>query len=179
MFEASNGVEVLEITPDAGLYLDGTPFYIRPDQKVALEEYFQAKRDKELGRWRWPENPDYFVVPRDKKVRGRRVVRVFQESRGRVNDFFEDDSRIEETHATARAARDYFSAHPEPKPWLGARPGEVWVFTWALGSKQPALILNNGKFVLRDNDSSEKEYSLDEPAIEAGHRIWPEGETND
>lgn len=150
--------------------------FLDVDDMEALEEYFLAKRDKELGRWRWPENPNWLVYWNEEDSN---EVIVFDES-----DPAEGGVRI--TRGEDRdwphfqpAAQAYFAAHPEPRPWLDAKPGEVWIFEWTLGSKQPALILNNGKFVLRDNDYSGKEYSLEEPAVKAGHRIYPGGETND
>lgn len=66
-FTASNGWTVSP--PD--IYGDirvNTPediiqVFIPPNAVNALYEYLQAERDKELGRWRDPENPDYVVYP--------------------------------------------------------------------------------------------------------------------
>jgi hypothetical protein len=37
-----------------------------------------------------------------------------------------DDSQDGRFHA----ARAYFAAHPQPKPWHAAKPGEVWELTF-------------------------------------------------
>src|SRR5690606_17981070 len=34
-----------------------------PSQVDALREFFRAEGDAELGRWRWPEHPEYVVYP--------------------------------------------------------------------------------------------------------------------
>lgn len=92
--------------------------YTPPAATFALEEFFQAKRDAELGRWRWPENPDYVVYPR-----GEDRVRVILESTG---DFADSSRGTVIVSPFKDAARAYFDAHPESKPWHDAEQGEFW-----------------------------------------------------
>jgi hypothetical protein len=75
-----------------------------------------AKRDAVIGRWRWPENPDYVVYPiEDTANRGSGVWVVCESEPGAIKYL----SRPERWHSVeayyARAARAYFNAHPEKK----------------------------------------------------------------
>jgi len=138
-FTASNGY-VVRYDPTAGLgrltvhfpsghnVLDGHD-YCTNDELAALREFFQHERDEELGRWRWPENPDIIVVLKQAKSIPRRVVMVMQESTCIVvwrDEAQESGSGRAELDAAARA---YFAAHPEPKPWTNPKPGELWELT--------------------------------------------------
>ena len=66
-FTASNGwtVSPNDLGKDTQIYnQDGNLMdYVMSEGMDSLREYFQAERDKELGRWRDPENPDYVVYP--------------------------------------------------------------------------------------------------------------------
>lgn len=66
-FTASNGWTVSPPDIDGDIRVntpEGTiEAFLPPDAVNALHEYLQAERDKELGRWRDPENPDYVVYP--------------------------------------------------------------------------------------------------------------------
>lgn len=96
-----------------------------------LENYFRDQEDKRLGRWRWPENPDYYV----KSMSLDRVAVVYDHSEGLAYGQFNRVNVVNPFRITtdpmANAARAYFDAHPEPKPWHDAKPGEVWVLTVA------------------------------------------------
>lgn len=81
----------------------------------ALIEDLDAEKDKELGRWRWPKNPDYVVYP----IEG--GYSVFDERRGVAefrNGLYVHDMEGE-------AARDYALAQPERKI-----PEEAAYITW-------------------------------------------------
>jgi hypothetical protein len=152
----------------------------------ALAEFFRAEEDERLARWRWPENPDYVVYawvadPPRRDIRG---VTVLSETIPRGYTVWED--RIDTLYGTSideasrrnarEAARAYFDAHPEPKPWYDAKPGEVWelthlggasayVFTDQLSVAQgvePAFLGGRAVLYVRDDE------------ITAGRRIWPE-----
>lgn len=77
------------------------------------------------------------------------------------------------------AAREYFAAHPEPKPWRDAQPGEVWLlnFTgfetvaspWTVRPGQ--MSADTAEFVYPQNGNT---IELDDPEIVEARRIWPE-----
>lgn len=94
----------------------------------ARREYYQHLRDQELGRWRWPENPDYVVYPIE--VAGHtgsdyRECAVLDESTGLLQEYG-SDLPICHGGQSREAARAYFAAHPEPKP-LPSEPHTAWV----------------------------------------------------
>ena len=104
-----------------------------PTSVIALREFFQHERDEELGRWRWPENPNYVVYLRNDGQAG-----VFNEATGvTVYRFRGEHEHIEELRRQSgeevmphtHAARAYFEAHPERKPWEDATYKDVWVWT--------------------------------------------------
>lgn len=131
-FTASNGVLIAVNETHSGVYLLGVKDGIThatggPDGIEALREFFRAEEDKRLGRWRWPENPDYIVYPCNVKTR----VRVVCEAA--MSDLEWVDKGDGRPYEFVRAARAYFDAHPEPKPWQEAKPGEVWVVKFRTG----------------------------------------------
>ena len=147
--------------------------YLNDRDVEALREFFQHERDQELGRWRWPENPEYVVykAPAGERLRDARHVTVSNESNGEAALLFEVASGgVSGGSSWAReAARAYFAAHPEPKPWHDAEDGEVWALTGAGGLEQPWRRVN-GKWL--SFTRGEIVYSA-EHAID-GRRIWPE-----
>ncbi len=42
--------------------------HIDAEMVPTLREFFQAERDEELGRWRWPDDPDFVVYAEDDGV---------------------------------------------------------------------------------------------------------------
>jgi hypothetical protein len=101
-----------------------------PESWRAVTEAVRAEEDERLGRWRWPENPDYVVYVRISNE----IVTVFSEARGLsvdasrgTQDAWVDDERPWKRHALD-AASAYFDAHPQPKPWHSAKEGDVWEF---------------------------------------------------
>lgn len=143
-FTASNGIEI-RITTDLGgdKYLHGTvpdevgPVGFTPELHAtasekgleALREFFQAEADERLGRWRWPENPDFVVYDNDDEDGGvwvhseREPGAIQYQSPGDVPHAW-----VSTEAGYVAAARAYFDAHPEPKPWDEAKPGDVWRF---------------------------------------------------
>lgn len=134
-FTASNGVEISITSEGIETYLIGEGGVISGGERrwvvatgnkegtQALREFFLHERDQELGWWRYPDNPDYVVKPRTQKIKGKRVVRVFRESTGNVNDIREVEP-IRRSDDSVNAAHAYFAAHPEKKP-LPTEPGSV------------------------------------------------------
>lgn len=176
-FTASNGIEItpkgdrlaLRIT----LAMGGTLDQLFPAREVtALREYFQHERDQELGRWRDTENPNMVVYP-DTDLD--EMILVLNETtgqggywtRGSGSAPLEDDDR-----EWKRAAYRYFAAHPEPKPWENAEPGEVWALTVA-GQDQLYRCGQNGLYGLADGQPLR---ALTGMFVTGGRRIWPEQE---
>ena len=79
-------------------------------------------------------------------------------------------------------AREYFDAHPEPKPWHDAKPGEVWVLRIHTGptfDHAPAVVSSsangNAIFTAATYDAGgTEEIALTAPQITYATRIWPE-----
>lgn len=171
-FVASNGYGVV-----AG---DGTGFRLFtplrgeigvgwiPEERKALREFFAAERDAELGRWRSKEHPEYVV-----HEHGDGRVRVMRELDGSSYSFDRESVHRFYPHCDAevdfqRIAREFFAAHPEPKPWHDAKPGEVWVIEAAdWGTK--ACIVDDDYFMW-----SGEGLPVKSEQITAGRRIWPE-----
>lgn len=135
----------------------------------ALREFFQHERDEQLGRWRWPENPDYVVYPPEAGF-----VKVLHESTAKTSVFERAWQRIDDDHD--RAARAYFDAHPESKPWQNAEYGELWSLD-VIGTSM-WVVLEAGdddepRPVFRDIRTMVT-LSLDDIAITGGRRVWPE-----
>lgn len=146
-FTASNGLIVTEHPngPD-GLVIErlGMAGLHRLNcfEVAGLREFFQKENDDRFDRWRWPANPEYVVYAwTADPARTARGVTVLSESIPRGYTVWEDTidtlygpSENEEARALARkAARAWFDAHPEPKPWDDAKPGEVWVVKFRTG----------------------------------------------
>jgi hypothetical protein len=173
-FEASNGVNVAWREYGGGitfapLFDLGALTGIDADQADALREFFRAEEDERLGRWRRPEDPDFVVYVRG----GGQVARVFRESTAQTLSFGREDHIGSTPSQFGAAARAFFDAHPEPKPWHNAKPGEAWVLTvdgeeypWGVGNGPDA-----GRFVYLGGLSN---LPIDHPSITAGRRIYPE-----
>ncbi len=141
--------------------------YLDPNQIDALREFFLHERDQELGRWRWPENPDYVVYP---EGTSRLVVR---ESNGHGLRISLHDRKVIETHLDSYvgAARAYDIAHPEPRPWHDAKPGEVWLLQVG-GDDVPAIRDSDEDFFT--HSTGYRAIRNNSVAITDGRRIWPE-----
>lgn len=183
-FTASNGVVVsyagktlyLESPGDSWPNPEPHALLLNADFEPALREFFRAEEDERLGRWRWPENPDYVVY-----LVGDDIVDVLRESSvsdehrgpGRQAGITRDAARTWDNDYSQnffRAARAFFDAHPEPKPWHDAEPEEVWILTID-GEEVLALIDEDREFHHR---SQRRFRSVLDESITAGRRIWPE-----
>lgn len=169
-FTASNGIVV-----DRDVHGCATARGINSlrDETQALREFFLAERDQELGRWRCPENPNYVVYPKSDNPR---YVKVLNESDGLTDAVHAESPEIEgrESHRVASA---YFAAHPVPKPWHDAKPGEVWVLSTGAEGEDHAWTVDpdfgTARFVYVGGLSN---LPVDHPDITDGRRIWPEVE---
>lgn len=129
-YTASNGLRVARHEKDYlgfAIYdggintLANSYSHLNSSEMQAPREFFRAEEDERLGRWRWPENPNYVVYPYTDDL-----VRVLNEtSPGADAPAF---SRSEETTSwmSSLAARAYFDAHPEPNP-IPNEPRTAWV----------------------------------------------------
>lgn len=174
-FTASNGLKVTERYDGERVYLYDTNGenlmkqwdFIGSRDTVALAEYYRAKEDERLGRWRWPENTDYVALPRERTdtPREKRRVRVIHEPSGDFMDTVEGSSLV---GVFKDAARAYFDAHPEPKPWHDAAEGEVWEIEFKAGKH--AWFVNGAYF--QSTKTLTNIYKTD-PDILSAHRIYP------
>lgn len=164
-FTASNGVEVR--TNAAWMAVGEFGQRMELAEMQALREFFQANRDEELGRWRWPENPDYVVYARRDDT-----VLVLFELHGEGGVLYRRGDSVHDFEG--EAARAYFAAHPEPKPWHDAQDGEVWLIDCAGTPKggEP-FIVHLGKF---KSPTTTSLVAKNDPTITAARRIWPESD---
>lgn len=140
------------------------------ESAVALREFFRHERDEELGRWRWPENPDYVVYP---DYDGH--VSTLHEITGIERGSYSRDgvTGANDNATSVLAARAYFAAHPISKPWHDAKPGEVWLLTLAGGDEQPSVVFDFDG-VAHFSIPGIEDFSINYGRITAGRRIFPE-----
>lgn len=171
-FKARNGLNVRQ-AENGGVEV-GKPGYLdytTPAATFALEEFFQAKRDAELGRWRWPLNPDYVVYP---DGTSRRVVR---ETDGASLSVSLHDRKVMTTYLDSYvgAARAYDEAHPERKPWEDTQYGEVWEVTHN-GQVDLCRVNSRGRFEQVSGTESLVSMPVTHRSITAAERVWPKAE---
>lgn len=182
-FTASNGIT---LTRDESGRVSASTFSLTKESARALAEFFRAEEDERLGRWRWPENPDYVVYLRpDGQVMvlvessGQTVYRY----RGEADELRDMRSRDgKDIMPATRAAEAYFDAHPEPepepKPWHDAKHQEVWVLETDSQEGSPYYVVReDGLFdfyTVYDGGGEPDHLTPADPRITAGRRIWPE-----
>lgn len=135
----------------------------------ALREFFQHERDEELGRWRWPENPNYVVYPDDDG--GGCVIDERDGGGGYRNGLHVHDMEGE-------AVRAYRAAHQPRKPYLDARPGDVWVISTE-GEEHFAVHAIAGLFgSVQFVTVSGKPVNMSNSTFTGFRKIWPEGDAS-
>lgn len=112
-FVASNGARV-SVDKSGNLWLSENGHglgLIEDGDASILREFFRAEEDERLGRWRWPENPEYVVyrADDDARVLHEPSGQVWVITRRAVNGA--TYGGIQDWH---RAARVFFDAHPDP-----------------------------------------------------------------
>lgn len=143
---------------------------------LALREFFQAEADERLGRWRWPENTNYVVYLEQP---GTDWVRVYSESQSLMVRMDREKACHDYVDRTVyqNAARAYFDAHPEPKPWHDAGPAEVWDVDLPTGGMRAVTVYSARHeepiAVFRDAHT-QTEIETDDPTIRDARRIFPE-----
>lgn len=154
--------------------LDGFD-HLGPGDMHALREFFQAEADERLGRWRWPAPGGGldFVVTANVPGCSDWDITVTCEQSGESMHYTraDDEGGYPGANCFADAARAYFDAHPEPKPWHEAKPGEVWIVdthirTW--GGEQ-AMFVDEDRF-----NNSSWSIPVSDPEVRSARRIWPE-----
>lgn len=171
-FTASNGLHVL-VDGFGDVLVKNDSESVSPDARVydALREFFRAEEDERLGRWRWPENPDYVVYREPDEDGDNCIVRESDgdsafAGRGKYARDQYGRPMYDEWDAAAAA---YFDAHPEPKPWDTASPGEAWLITWGNGSvSEPAIVTIDGDF------DTVNHRVIKRREVIGARRIWPE-----
>lgn len=184
-FTASNG-RTIELGKDRYVIRDQYNLnalakfdYLDEDDMQALREFFQAEADERLGRWRSPQWEHFVVYPDSVDPD---VCVVVNEYGGRSHTLARDGRLLRAGTAGGLffdVAAAYFDAHPEPKPWHDAEPGEVWELTVEGVTRTYASIASTGQ-----NDVYVRFFPTHEvhavtvgtkaPVISAGHRIFPE-----
>lgn len=175
-FVARSGREVKAGREDGSLVFGKLSGYLDRDSAFDAEEYFQAKRDAELGRWRDPKNPHLVVYGKQE------FALVFDEKAGDYRSFTRAEAFEIKGLAYRRAARAYFEAHPEVTPWDDARVGEIWAVT-ALGHERPCRVIEANLSTEREGgiaflpiDELGAKFFRPSQSITAAHRVWPEAE---
>jgi hypothetical protein len=167
-FKARSGRSVRS-NEDGSVTFEGVRGYIGAEQVFDAQEFFQAQRDLDFGRWRCPAEPDWVAQEGERSSDGRRTVRLFNES---TFESFWLNSRVmdEVDNETAkhRVARAFFESHPERKPWHSAKDDEVWVLTHVKG-EVGAFVVDGHRFV-----SGSWSFPIDGESITEGRCIWPE-----
>ena len=169
-FVASNGIEVCVDGGDVWLrakegyyFPDDVEFRHGSPSDEALAEYFQHKKDEELGRWRDTEKPEFVCYPYEDP----QWVTVIDEKFGSHYAYNRSEIRKSAESAPRMVAARYFAAHPPVNPWEEAKEGEVWVITHE-GVEGPAIVSDDEHFESPDYVSG-----IYNKAITAGYRIWP------
>lgn len=170
-FKARSG-RTVRSNEDGSISFQGGNGYIGPGLSFDAEEFFQAKRDAELGRWRWPENPDF--VAWASRRSNEKDVTVLDESDGYVGYFTRADVEDERSGEglIRRAARAYFEAHPERRPWEDAKSGEAWVFT--IDGIETAVVVDTDGDFTTENETLLRTFPEEMGRVAAARRVWPE-----
>jgi len=174
-FKARNGMTVRE-GDDGSLKIGNVDGYLSQAAAYAADEYFQAKHDEDLMRWRDPLEPDRVV---SRMIGG--GIHVYDE-RGLTYSVFTRPAfgghavrtSVGDFGFTATADR-FFEAHPEPKPWESAKHGEVWALTvdGAETAFYPSKSLDRA-FTPVAPGTGRTAVAMNSPEISDGRCIWPE-----
>lgn len=175
-FTASNGLHVgidtaggIVVGPQAPDGLLATP-----RTAEALRQFFRAETDAYLKRWRCPENARLTVYP----------TPGYEDDEITILDEVDAETYTVTRDQVANrggwwhlAARAYFDAHPEPKPWHDAKPGEVWAIRFEDSQREVAMRAvdaGHTRFWPIDGPDDAMTYGARSHAIVAARRIWPE-----
>jgi hypothetical protein len=168
-FLASNGIQVLVAGPRLQI---GAATLLSPLEVIAAREFFRAEEDKRLGRWRYPEDPDFIVYPNIVR-NGEAAITVIYEPGGGCTEWTRDVAADGAGSPPRDAALAYFAAHPEQRPWDDAKPGEVWAFTLdCLDGEYAASLHAKGEWTWADGGP----VNVAAGTLVGARRIWPEAD---
>ena len=108
---------------------------------VGVRNSFQEKRDRALGRWRDPVDPDMVCYPVD----GSKTVdlRVLDERTGESFFYARYNVLDQKFRPSFETANRYFASHPTMRPWEEAKEGEYWLVTWShLPTPEPCIVVS-------------------------------------
>lgn len=179
-FTASNGVSVRAnecgdiYLRGAGAPADDWEFDCNVAGALALREFFQHERDEALGRWRWPENPSF--VAWASRRSNEKDVTVLDESSGYVGYFTRGDvADVRPGVGLIRgAARAYFEAHPERKPWEDAKAGDVWVIEVEGAESYAVHVVADFFEAVSFQTPTGRKVNMTNSTFTGFRKIWPE-----
>lgn len=154
--------------------------YLGADVVMDAEEFFQAKRDAELGRWRWPANPQWIVYPRRPGFvpYGDADLLVINEVDGSAMEYVatDDDGTCYtgREEPAAEAARAYFEAHPARKPWEDAKAGDVWVIEVEGVESYAVHVVAEFFGAVSFQTPTGRKVDMNNSAFTGFRKIWPE-----
>lgn len=164
-FKAASG-RMVRPAEDGSVLFGAGIGYLSREAAFDAEEFYQAKRDAELDRWRYPLDPSLVVY---ENVRG--TAFVFDEDAGDYQSFTRAEAYAIEGLTYRRAARAYFEAHPERKPWEDANAGEVWVLTVPDEGDVDAEIVTVATTYGTFTAGSTSEWTRNDPTIITARRV--------
>jgi hypothetical protein len=177
-FTASNGYRVTPIPGGIELFNrhpnpdSGNVHSLGKYSVDALREFFRAEEDERLGRVRSTVDPDIVIYP----VTANQIRVIDQAGHGNWATFDRDDA--DGLGPMSRTASAYFDAHPEPKPWTQARPGEVWSLGIGGGYHcESAAVVETPdgvQFVWGVKGNDLRTLPITDRSIDYGTRIYPE-----
>lgn len=137
----------------------------------ALREFFRAEEDERLGRWRSNKDPKWTAVHNEHTG-----THFSHEDGERRFTIWPDKSNVNAwSYELREVAHEYLDAHPEPKPWHEAEPGEVWVLTVEGGHELAARVSVTNETLSFENVAHiTNRFDASDARITAGRRIYPE-----
>ena len=107
---------------------------------VGVRNSFQEKRDRALGRWRDPVNPDMVCYPVDDSTLV--DLRVLDERTGELFFYSRDSVLNQKFRPSFETAVRYYDSHPIMRPWEEAKEGEYWLVTWSHSpTPEPCIVV--------------------------------------
>lgn len=161
---------------------DTNPYYssFAVDSQVgqAIAEFYQKRRDSNLGRWRDPVNSD-FVVYWNTKDDVAEIRSIFNEATGESHAYPLERWEAELLDAETIEGR-FYDAHPlpkvEPKPWHEATHGEVWIVDGTARAVTNPLPGSGSPIRFVDVDSIRPAIDVMSPNIQEAYRVWSKPE---
>ena len=99
------------------------------------------KRDRALGRWRDPVNPDMVCYPVDDRLQA--DVRVLDERTGESYFYARYNILDQKICESLETAVRYYASLPIVYPWVNAKEGEYWLVTWSHSpTPEPCIVVH-------------------------------------